>query len=152
MSKGLSFAPKSKSSEFDTKIDLFRFYRNLHLKVWYKLNPSLRLKCHRSNRYIFKPKSVCCPLDQNATLNAFLKKVNFDVEQLFAEKNRTSYQSNLSKKENEATSMKKWENSHKKSWQRRCNCNLGENKYIAEANRTENMIRGLHFTLQIALN
>ncbi|CAM4468136.1 unnamed protein product [Leuciscus chuanchicus] len=36
LSKGLSFAPTHPGKEFDTKIDLFRFYRNLHLKTWYK--------------------------------------------------------------------------------------------------------------------
>ena len=35
LSKGMSFAPTHGTSLFNTRIDLFRFYRSLHLKTWY---------------------------------------------------------------------------------------------------------------------
>lgn len=41
LSRGLSFAPTHKTDEFQTKIDLYRFYRNLHLKAWYHNQPAL---------------------------------------------------------------------------------------------------------------
>ena len=51
----------------------------------------------------FKPKSTFCPIIQNATLNTFAKKVNFDVENLFKgqiDSNQTQH--NLSKTEQDA--------------------------------------------------
>ncbi len=35
LTKGLSFAPTNNTNHFETRRDLFRFYRNLHLKLWY---------------------------------------------------------------------------------------------------------------------
>lgn len=110
LSKGLSFAPTCSANEFKTKIDLFRFYRNLHLKAWYKRSPtSLASSSDTSqtdslvSKTFFKPRSTFCPLFQNAALNTFEKKVNFDIENLFKNKNkRTPAHSNLSHKEKTA--------------------------------------------------
>jgi hypothetical protein len=87
LTKGLSFAPTYSTNEFNTKINLFSFYRNLHLKVWYKQNISPTTDASVSGQAVsvpsktpFKPKSTFCPIIQNAILNTLAKKVNFDVE------------------------------------------------------------------------
>lgn len=106
LSKGLTFAPTNQLNDFDLKVDLFRFYRNLHLKAWYKLASSpaftpaqTGVDSHRSAP--FKPKSYFCPTVQNATLNTFERKVNFEIENLLS-KNNTPSRHNLSKEEREA--------------------------------------------------
>ena len=71
LAKGLSFSPTYTSREFDTKIDLFRFYRNLHLKAWYSMNsrPSVPANDSANNDTLktpFKPKSTFCPVVLNA--------------------------------------------------------------------------------------
>ena len=57
---------------------IFRFYRNLHLKAWYKQNISTTTDASVSGQAVsvpskspFKPKSTFCPIVQNATLNTF---------------------------------------------------------------------------------
>ena len=70
------------------KVDLYRFYRNLHLKAWYHNQPSATANAvlESPNAQVlkptFKPKSKFFPHSNNACLNAFVKKVNHDVEKL----------------------------------------------------------------------
>ena len=102
LSKGLTFSPTNAPNDFDLKVDLFRFYRNLHLKAWYKMTPPLGSASSSSescsSATSFKPKSYFCPIVQNATLNTFEKKVNYEVEKLFSQR-RNRHRQNLSKAE-----------------------------------------------------
>lgn len=104
----MSFAPTYSAKEFDNKIDLFHFYRNLHLKVWYKQTPRALTRPLDSGqpalldtRSQFKSKSTFCPLVQSATLKTFARKVIFDIENLFKSK-RAQKHFNLSMKEKAA--------------------------------------------------
>lgn len=94
LSRGLSFAPTYHANHFDTKIDLFRFYRNLHLKAWYAQRPNIQDTQDHSVETLssttkFKPKSTFFPLSTNPSLLAFTKKVDYDVQRLFATPNPT---------------------------------------------------------------
>lgn len=105
LSKGLSFAPTYHPSHFDTKIDLFKFYRNLHLKVWYSQRPSntqdQSLEPQPSTSK-FKPKSNFFPLSTNPSLLAFTKKVDYDIQRLFATPSPPVYKHNLTSSEQKA--------------------------------------------------
>ena len=74
LSKGLSFSPTCNTNEFETKVDLFKFYRNLHLKAWYSHNPLNTMAEPNSNTEQtdapspFKPKSKFFPINNNACL------------------------------------------------------------------------------------
>lgn len=65
LSKGLSFAPTYRTNHFQTKIELFRFYRNLHLKAWYAQQPQIA-QTTQTLQSGFKPKSTFCPLSNNS--------------------------------------------------------------------------------------
>lgn len=103
LSKGLTFSPTSIPMDFDIKIDLFRFYRSLHLNAWYKFNLASPVTCMDTSKSLtpFKPKSKFCPRIQNATLETFEKKVNYEVGKILTKSN-THCQPNLTKDEREA--------------------------------------------------
>ncbi len=104
LSKGLSFAPTHQTMEFKTKIDLFRFHRNLQLRAWYGQTTQIPSNMSREHQEPsrdpskFKPKSFFLPPIQNLTINTFIKKVNYDVELLF-KKDVKPLKRNLTKKE-----------------------------------------------------
>lgn len=108
LSKGLTFAPTCDSDAFKTKVDLFRFYRNLHLKVWYHqtnthLTGTSMLKSDSTDdtKRLFKPKSKFMPVCSNPTLIAFTKKVSHDMDKMLETKqNKRTH--NLSKGERDA--------------------------------------------------
>ena len=103
LSKGLSFSPTNTPNDFDIKIDLFRFYRSIHLKAWYKLGagrPSTSLETLNTHTP-FRPKSQFCPRWQNATLETFENKVNYEVEKILASK-KQQWQPNLTREERQA--------------------------------------------------
>lgn len=108
LSKGLTFSPTSEANAFKTKVDLFRFYRNLHLKVWYHqsnklLNSTPELNTdttHDAKRH-FKPKSNFMPMSSNHTLIAFTQKVSHDIDNMF-DKRQNRIKHNLSKRERDA--------------------------------------------------
>lgn len=107
LSKGLSFAPTNHANTFQTKIDLFKFYRTLHLKTWHHLNASTTQRM--LNDYDaqvrpskeFRPRSTFCPVVNNASLIAFTKKVSCDMD-TFLQSVTHSPKANLSKPENAA--------------------------------------------------
>lgn len=106
LSKGLSYAPTTHASHFQTKVDLYKFFRNLHLKAWYHNRPAIT--CERTPPVEetrepqpfspFRPKSTFFPFSNNVYLNAYIKKVNHDVEKLFQDNKVTTY-SNLTPRE-----------------------------------------------------
>lgn len=99
LSKGLSFSPTYHTNVFNTKVDLFRFYRSLHLKVWYhQYNQRNDCTVQRSS---FRPKSYFMPPVSNVTLTAFIKKVDYDIERLFLSSNQKSRE-NLTKAQKSA--------------------------------------------------
>lgn len=108
LSKGLTFAPTCDSDVFKTKVDLFRFYRNLHLKVWYHQN---NVHLNRTStpisdsiqdaKRLFKPKSNFMPMCSNPTLIAFTKKVSHDMDKML-ENRQNKRRDNLSKSERDA--------------------------------------------------
>lgn len=103
LSKGLTFAPTNPTKEFQTKIDLFKFHRNLQLKVWYHSNTN-QVASQTLRQGIstpFKPKSTFTPNISNPTLGTFFKKVTHDVDKLFTTKRRKNGH-NLTKEETEA--------------------------------------------------
>ena len=101
LSKGMSYAPTHGTSLFNTRIDLFRFYRSMHLKTWYHHqaghthnNPPPTILASDSTDEmqsdnsvasvpVFRPKSRFAPIVSNPSLLAFTKKVDFEIEKLF---------------------------------------------------------------------
>lgn len=98
LSKGLSYAPTHRTNQFQMKVDLYRFYRNLHLKAWYHNQP----RTDSSNIQVPMFKSKFFPHSNNACLHAFVKKVNHDVDILLNTKPCRPIPSNLSRGECEA--------------------------------------------------
>lgn len=98
-------------TSFDTRVDLFRFYRSLHLKVWHAQNtdstpPNVQVDTITPDNTLsrptnFKPKSRFSPMVPNAALITFTKKVDFEISRLM---NSTpiTHKSNLRKKEQNA--------------------------------------------------
>ncbi len=85
---------------FQTKLDLFWFDHNLHLKFWYASQPTVTEGRNNTPTpdTTFKPKSTLSSLCNNATLMTFTKKVDHDIEKLFScTKHDPTH--NLSKKE-----------------------------------------------------
>lgn len=110
LSKGLTFAPTHQSNDFQTRIDLFRFYRNLHLKAWYynrnNTHPVISvtpLEGENATATSFKSKSKFSPTVTNPALVTFTKKVDYEVNKLFEEKILVHKQ-NLTYKERTALS------------------------------------------------
>ena len=119
LSKGMSFAPTYKTNLLNTRIDLFRFYRNLHLKTWYHHhsghthnfgsqvpiapgpNPDATPSTDSEppSYSVFKPKSRFAPIVSNPSLVAFTKKVDHDIEKLFSDTSDVTNRSNLTHKE-----------------------------------------------------
>lgn len=107
LSKGLSFAPTHSVTSFDTRVDLFRFYRSLHLKVWHAQNTRLThsnlMPGDTTNNDTtdlptsFKPKSRFSPIVPNPALITFSKKVDFEINRLM-ETHPVTHRSNLSRK------------------------------------------------------
>lgn len=61
LSEGLTFAPTNITRGFQTKVDLFKFHRNLQLKVWCHTNPSeaaFHSHPRPDTRPVFKPNSA----------------------------------------------------------------------------------------------
>lgn len=143
MSKGLSFSPNYSGRAFDTKVDLFRFYRSLHLKVWYHQNPyntAARSTSSESepNRPCtpFRVKSTFSPCVNNSTLATFTKKVSYEVERIF-EPTQKKRQYNLTKKEHDALT---WLSNRtdiiiKSADKGGAVCVWGKEKYVTEALR-----------------
>ena len=106
LSRGLSFSPTYSGKDFDTKVDLFRFYRSLHLKVWYHQNTYNTVARSASTNYNspFRPKSTFLPPNTNSTLTTFTKKVSYEVEKLF-DKQKKIRRYNLTKKRICSTQM-----------------------------------------------
>lgn len=122
LSKGLSFAPTHNSNLFHTRVDLFRFYRNLHLKAFYYKAGHTRLPTTMngdiahdithdntpdnpgtsSTDILFKPKSYFTPVVSNPSLIAFCKKVDYEVQDLFETQSRPTQKPNLSSSERNA--------------------------------------------------
>lgn len=103
LSKGLTFTPINKTKEFQTKVNLFKFHHSLQLKLWYHTNPiqaALRSETYQSTTTVFKPKSMFMPNICNPILNAFYKKVTYEVDKLFTSKKKVIH--NLSNEEKEA--------------------------------------------------
>lgn len=109
LSKGLSFAPTYSANHFHTQVDLFKFYRNLHLKAWYNNRNITRTaepssSTTEENSYSqFRPKSTFYPVSNNPCLIAFTKKVSSEVDSLFQQNSHTH--ANLTKNEHEALQM-----------------------------------------------
>lgn len=53
----------------------------------------------------FKPKSTFCPVDVNATLNTFTKKVDFEVDKMYQQRKNRPKNYNLSKQEHDALEL-----------------------------------------------
>ena len=100
----MSFAPTHNTTLFNTRIDLYRFYRNLHLKAWHHqqavpshnhVNASpvasvvtgsldnLDEDSVLPHTQAFKPKSRFAPIVSNPCLIAFTKKMDCDIAKLF---------------------------------------------------------------------
>lgn len=104
LSKGLSFSPTYKSDLFETKIDLFRFYRSLHLKTWYSLGQKHNVtstQATNGSTPAFKPESTFTPLSTNPTLLTYIKKVAYEIQELFNSPT-TATKHNLSPHERDA--------------------------------------------------
>lgn len=119
----MSFAPTHKTSLFNTRVDLFRFYRNLHLKTWYhhqsahthnhsttasvpvpvmNLLPDPDVDSDIDSYPIFRPKSRFAPVVSNPCLIAFTKKVDYEINKLFNDTSDFGFNSNLTYKERTA--------------------------------------------------
>lgn len=96
LSKGLTYSPVNTANEFQTKVDLFKFHRNLQLKVWYHTSTA-EARTYEEKKTIFKPKSTFIPCVSNPTLNSFYKKVSYEMDNIFASKKKKHF--NLSKDE-----------------------------------------------------
>lgn len=93
------------AAEFKTNVDLFRFYRNLHLKVWYhQKNKNVHSTTGENSdstcivKTPFTPKSTFMPMSNNPTLVAFTKKVSHDMNEMFSKRQR-KMKDNLTRKE-----------------------------------------------------
>lgn len=102
LSRSSSFASTHSTGEFETKADLFRFYRNLHLKAWYCQNSEPRL--HQSSKQppaLSDPKPTFLSINNNACLTTITKKVSHDVENFRSATGRPA-ESNLTRSEHQA--------------------------------------------------
>ena len=97
LSKGLSFVPTKKADSFNTKVELFKFYRTIKLKAFFNktnnlVNPPLSPQLGRTGenirdsneRKVFKPKSTFVPTVFNASVNTFCRLVDQEVFSLFS--------------------------------------------------------------------
>lgn len=100
LSKGLSFVPTNPTKEFQTKVDLFKFYRSLQLKVWHYINRSQTAAHYQETQ--FRPKLTFMPCINNSTLNTFSTKVTYEVNQLFTQDKKKQQNHNLSEEEKKA--------------------------------------------------
>lgn len=69
-SKGLSFAPTYSANQFQTKIDVFKFYRNIPWNVWYKQSPYNIIKYKMPFLNLFSNPSP--PFSQSTTTLALM--------------------------------------------------------------------------------
>ncbi len=93
LSKGLSFAPTYLGNKFQTKVDLFRFYRSLHLKVWYHHKSSSAVITNVKEPEISSPfvqSPLSFPINNNPTLNTFTKKCLLRWKEFFRPKELVS--------------------------------------------------------------
>ncbi|XP_013868522.1 uncharacterized protein LOC106520812, partial [Austrofundulus limnaeus] len=102
LSKGLTFSPTTGPDLCEVKSDLYKFYRNLNLKMWFSENNS-NVTTNEPNVQFFKPKSTFHPVNNNASLIAFKRKTNYDIEKLISdETQRGTYHHNLTREERKA--------------------------------------------------
>lgn len=101
LNKGLSFVPSKPADCFVTKIELFKFFRNLRLKTYYKDTTSSQIY-NKQERGKFKPTSTFCPPIVNPSLDTFCRLVERDVEQLFSNPHPHNGMNNLTLSERQA--------------------------------------------------
>lgn len=82
LNKGLSFAPTNAPDYFKTRVDLFKLYRQLHLKMWFSHSDSPASST--GNTPVFKSKSKFCPPNSNPNLTAFKVKTEYDIHKLLS--------------------------------------------------------------------
>ena len=112
LTKGLSFVPSKKADAFNTKVELFKFFRSIKLKAFFNKernmdNPPLSPQLRREEEPTsdnwtksFKPKSTFVPPVFNASVNTFCRLVDQDVFSQFSPLDSINHcHSNLSRQE-----------------------------------------------------
>lgn len=82
LSRGLTFVPTTGPDLCDVKVDLYKFYRYLNLKMWFGEKGNNTESEPSTSSGIFKPKSTFNPLSNYASLTAFKRKTTHDIETL----------------------------------------------------------------------
>lgn len=95
LNKGLSYVPPTPTDPFKLKVEMFRFYRSLKLKYFFKRQSPLMdiphsadpeqaaepLR-HTSQAQPLKPKSQFCPPVSNAAITTFCNLVDRDIDNI----------------------------------------------------------------------
>ena len=86
LSKGLSFVPKKGVNVFGLKVDLFKCFRQIKLRHFFKHSDNAT-----SVPSSFRPKSRFCPNVPNASINTFCRLVDQDIMHMVTQPYRVSH-------------------------------------------------------------
>ena len=85
LNKGLSYVPIPKLDPFKLKVEMFKFYRSIKLKYFYRKD---NVQVYSpSNAPPLRVKSKFCPPVNNSTIDTFIKLVDKDIDNLTKTKN-----------------------------------------------------------------
>lgn len=101
LSKGLSFVPTCTDKSFDTKVDLFKFFRKIKLKRVFSQNTVSSLETNQRTGTHFKPKSKFCPMVNNSSINTYCRLVEQEAMSVYT-RQTNHIQKNLTRTEEKA--------------------------------------------------
>lgn len=101
LSKGLSFVPTCTDKPFDTKVDLFKFFRKIKLKHVFSQNTVSGQETHQRTGTHFKPKSKFCPIVNNSSINTYCRLVEQEAMSVYT-RQTNHIQKNLTRTEEQA--------------------------------------------------
>ena len=98
MSKGLSFVPSKKADSFQTRIELFRFFRSVKLRAFFDKGATNTSELETASiqapsfkgKNCLKPKSTFMPPTFNSSVATFCRLVDQDVTSLFHPTNKNN--------------------------------------------------------------
>lgn len=110
LNKGLSFVPTTQPNDFDVKVDLFKFFRNIRLREFFattqsasQLDINTSESQHQHTNTLFRPKSdFTPPANRSASIETFCRLVDQDATELLKRKHEFNTHSNLSADEKKA--------------------------------------------------
>lgn len=91
LNKGLSYVPPAPTDPFKLKVEMFKFYRSIKLKYFYKKDNTQVYTPPGDYARTLRTKSLFCPPVTNAAITTFCNLVDGEIEGILTEQNSAHY-------------------------------------------------------------